>query len=48
MRAAVARPYRAAMRAREGELREIPLERIRHAMRRATAALERSYREARP
>ncbi|WLJ71175.1 hypothetical protein [Sphingomonas phage Carli] len=39
-------PIRAAMRQREGELREIPLERMRHAMRRAAARLERDKREA--
>lgn len=40
------RALRRAMREREGELREIALERMRHAMRRAAARLERERREA--
>lgn len=35
------RAIRRAMRSREGELREVALERMRHAMRRAAAQVER-------
>lgn len=35
------RAIRRAMRQREGELREVALERMRHAMRRAAARIER-------
>lgn len=40
------RAIRRAMRDREGELRDAALERLRHAMRRAAARLERERREA--
>lgn len=38
------RAIRAAMRERQGELRDVALERLRHAMRRAAAKLEREER----
>lgn len=40
------RAIRRAMREREGELREVALGRLRHAMRRAAARLERERRFA--
>lgn len=38
------RPIRNAMRDRQGELREVPIERLRHAMRREAARQEREAR----
>lgn len=45
MNAGAVRSIRAAMRDRQGELRDVALERMRHAMRRAAAAVERDKRE---
>lgn len=42
MRNLEVKSLRAAMRSREGELRAIPMERIRHEMRRAAASAERA------
>lgn len=41
------RALRRTMREREGELRAVPMERIRHTMRRVAARVERDRREAR-
>lgn len=42
-----ARALRQSIRERQGELRDATNERVRHAMRRELAALERERREAR-
>jgi hypothetical protein len=47
MRSREVTALRRTMREREGELRAVPMERIRHAMRRAAARAARSQREAR-
>ena len=46
MRNLEVKTLRAAMRSREGELRVIPMERIRHEMRRAAARAERARVDA--
>lgn len=46
MRNLEVKTLRATMRSREGELRAVPMERIRHEMRRAAARAERNRKSA--